>query len=66
MRLIRTHKACRKCHYLLPKKKNICPVCGNDSFSDRWRGLIIVINKDSYIANLMGIEKEGYYAVKVL
>ena len=66
MRLIRTHKVCRNCNHLVLKKESRCPVCGEDNFSDRWRGLIIVLDKSSYVAGLMGIEKEGYYAVKVV
>lgn len=66
MKLVRSHKACRKCHHLIPKKQSICPACGGDSFSDRWRGLIILMDKDSYVCEVMDLEREGYYAVKVL
>lgn len=66
MRLTRGYKVCRSCRYILPKRDTTCPACGGDSFSDRWRGLILILDKDSSIAKLMGIEKEGYYAVKVL
>lgn len=59
-------KACRKCHHLVLKKEVKCPICGSDTFSDRWRGLIVVMDKESFVASLLGVSKEGYYAVKVL
>lgn len=66
MRLASKFKACRKCKYLVPKDESTCPVCGFNEFSDKWSGLIIVIDVNSFIAKKLNITKEGYYAVKIL
>ncbi len=66
MRRSSAFKACRKCHHLVQKKETKCPICGSESFSDRWHGLVVIIDKDSFVAELLGISQEGYYAVKVL
>ncbi len=66
MRRASAFKACRKCRYLVQKKETKCPVCGSENFSDRWRGLVVIIDKDSFVAELLEIPQEGYYAVKVL
>ncbi len=66
MRRSSLFKACRNCHYLVPKKVSICPICGSKSFSDRWRGLVIILDTSSLVAKLLNISKEGSYAIKVL
>lgn len=59
-------KACVNCKMLVDKKEKICPNCGGKDFSDEWSGMVIVFNvKESQIASLLNIKKEGMYAVKV-
>ncbi len=59
-------KACTNCKALIDKKEKICPNCGGKNFSDDWSGMVIVLNvKESQIASLLKITKEGMYAIKV-
>ncbi len=58
-------KVCRKCKAIVDKKVNKCPVCGSETFTTRWEGVLIIISTDSYIAKYLGINMEGDYAVKI-
>lgn len=53
-------KACRNCRTLTEEK--ICPNCRSTNLSTTWKGVIIIINKDSELAKFLKIEKEGTYA----
>lgn len=55
---------CKKCKYFTDE--NVCPVCKNNSFSTNWQGRIqfLDVNK-SMIAQKMGVDVEGEYAIKV-
>ena len=66
MRRSSLFKACRNCHYLVQKKTGTCPICGSKSFSNRWHGLAIILDTDSFVAKLLNISKEGSYAIRVL
>ncbi len=58
-------KACRNCRRLVPEDEKKCPVCGNESFTRFWRGMVIVIDPScSEIAKEMGIEYPGPYAIR--
>ncbi|TFF86580.1 DNA-directed RNA polymerase, subunit E'' [Candidatus Thorarchaeota archaeon] len=65
-------KACRQCHYLT--SENICPNCKSTNLSTSYTGIVVILpprNADedprdtSYIADRLGIEKPGKYALKV-
>ncbi len=57
-------KACKICSYLSEEKK--CPACGNDEFSTKWKGEIIIANPEkSVTAKKLGITKSGRYALSV-
>jgi DNA-directed RNA polymerase subunit E" len=59
-------KACTKCKALVPHEVSKCPVCGNESFTDNWSGMIIVIDPEkSKIAKSLGIKVPGKYAIRV-
>ncbi len=57
-------KACRRCRALAPREANRCPVCGSTDLSEDWEGAIIVIG-DSSVAERLGIERQGRYAIRV-
>ena len=57
-------KACRKCHMI--SVESICPNCKSTSLSDDWTGIFILIDaENSGIAEKMGANKPGKYAVRV-
>ena len=59
-------KACRRCKSLVPRDANVCPVCGSNSLSEDWEGVVIIVDVEkSKIAKSLGIEKPGRYAIKV-
>jgi len=58
-------KVCRKCKAIVDKTVNKCPVCGSESFTTRWEGMILIIDLDSYVAKFLNITKEGEYAVQI-
>jgi len=55
-------KACRKCKLITEEKE--CPNCKTSKLSNRWYGLLVVLDEDSEINKEMGI-KPGKYALKV-
>nr|MCL7343462.1 DNA-directed RNA polymerase, subunit E'' [Candidatus Aramenus sulfurataquae] len=58
-------KACKNCKALVPEDQAVCPVCGGSSFTDEWEGMVIVIDKNSEVAQLMGVEKPWRYAINL-
>ena len=62
----RGRSVCRKCKYIIEEKTDTCPVCGSRDFSGRWSGFMIILSLDSKVAELMDVEKEGRYAIKIL
>jgi DNA-directed RNA polymerase subunit E" len=56
-------KACKNCQKLT--EENVCPVCGSTELSNRWTGLVIIINTESEIAKKLNITVPGEYALKV-
>ncbi len=59
-------KACRKCKYIVDSKVNECPVCGSKDFTTRWSGFIIVLDEATRLKDMLPLEKEGMYAVKIM
>ncbi len=58
-------RACRNCFYIVPRG-TICPNCKNNSFSNRWSGLLVVIDPSkSMIAERLNIKSKGKYALSV-
>lgn len=57
-------KVCKNCHRIVEGK--VCPICNESSFSDEWRGLIIVVDPEkSQIAGKMNVDTPGHYALRV-
>jgi DNA-directed RNA polymerase subunit E" len=43
-----------------------CPVCGSDKLTDRWSGLLYIVNPEtSEVAKRIGIKMPGKYAAKI-
>ncbi len=56
-------KVCEKCKMFVKGDK--CPGCGSSSFSEFYRGRIVVIDPEkSEIAKKLNIKNKGEYAVK--
>ncbi len=60
-------KACKKCGTLIPRKENVCPVCGSTEIeSERWSGVLIVLDpENSEVAKKLGIDKPVFKAIIV-
>jgi len=57
-------KACKHCKFFV--EGDVCPVCKNNQFSTVWQGRIYIVDpKKSDIAQKIGIEVKGEYALKV-
>ena len=58
-------KACRNCKKMV-EDGEICPACQSDDLSDRFSGLLIVLDPEkSEIAKISEVKSPGRYAVKV-
>ncbi|MFP3949737.1 MAG: transcription elongation factor subunit Spt4 [Candidatus Micrarchaeia archaeon] len=58
-------KACRNCRKIVEEGET-CPVCGSDELSDRFSGMLIVLDPEkSEIGKITEIKAPGRYAVKV-
>jgi len=56
-------KVCKKCKLFVDGP--VCPVCKGNQFSTVWQGRINVLDANkSAIANKIGIEIKGEYAIK--
>ncbi|OYT48971.1 MAG: DNA-binding protein [Desulfurococcales archaeon ex4484_42] len=63
---LKPFKACTKCKYLVPHEVGKCPICGSESFTDEWSGMVIIIDVDkSEIAKMLDIKVPGRYAIKL-
>ncbi|KXB06198.1 hypothetical protein AKJ53_01070 [candidate division MSBL1 archaeon SCGC-AAA382F02] len=57
-------KACKNCNRIV--EGDVCPVCKKSSFSNEWRGYVIILNpEESQIAERMGVDTPGSYALRV-
>jgi len=56
---------CRSCKAFFDEGAS-CPVCKKNSFTNSWQGRVHFIDAEkSVIAQKMGVEKEGEYAIKI-
>ncbi|MCK5415295.1 MAG: DNA-directed RNA polymerase subunit E [Thermoplasmata archaeon] len=56
-------KACKSCYHIT--EMDICPLCGGE-LSKEWQGYLIILDHDrSLIAQKMGIQANGRFALKV-
>ncbi|MFB6089085.1 MAG: transcription elongation factor subunit Spt4 [Candidatus Aenigmatarchaeota archaeon] len=56
-------KACKNCRRLV--KGNVCPACKTDDLTTGWKGLAIILDPESEIAEKMDIKAPGRYAIKM-
>ena len=57
-------KACTSCKMFVDEDS--CPDCKSSQFSTIWKGRINILDvKKSVIAQKVGYEKEGEYAIKI-
>jgi DNA-directed RNA polymerase subunit E" len=57
-------RACTDCKRIV-EDSDECPVCKNNVLSDSWSGLVIVYDSDSEIAEEVGVQTPGRYAIRV-
>ena len=58
-------KACKTCKLLLLADAQECPTCRTAQFVLNWKGRVIVLDKgQSRVAQKMGLEQEGEFAIK--
>ncbi|MFW5704789.1 MAG: transcription elongation factor subunit Spt4 [Nanoarchaeota archaeon] len=55
-------KVCKECGGLTTGDK--CPICGNKQFLDKYKGKTIIFDKESVVAEKLGKDKEGSYALR--
>lgn len=57
-------KVCKGCKLFV--EGNECPVCKGNQFSTNWQGRLTILDANkSLIANKIGINVKGEYAIKV-
>lgn len=57
-------KACKNCNRIV-EDSDECPVCKNNDLSDSWSGLVVIYDDESEIAEKLGIQTPGSYAIRV-
>ena len=56
-------RACKECGCITTEQQ--CPVCNNQSFVEKFKGIVTVLNaRDSDVAVKLGIRENGKYALK--
>jgi len=58
-----SEKACTDCKRIV-EDSDECPVCKNNVLSDSWSGLVVIYDTDSEIAEEMGVQTPGRYAIR--
>lgn len=56
-------KACKLCRRLV--SGDMCPACKGSDLTKNWKGVVVIIDPDSEIAEVMDIKAPGRYAIKV-
>ncbi len=57
-------KACKNCNRIVDGADE-CPVCKNNDLSNSWSGLVVIYDPESEIAEKLGIQTPGRYAIRV-
>lgn len=56
--------ACRKCKFVTSGK--VCPACKSSDLTPDWIGIALVLSPESsQIAQTLGVNRKGKYALKV-
>lgn len=56
-------KACKSCRRLV--EGNECPACKKSDLTKNWKGMVIILDSESKIADIMDIKTPGKYAIKM-
>jgi len=56
-------KACTDCKRIVEDSSE-CPVCKSNVLSDSWSGLVVIYDTDSEIAEELGVQTPGRYAIR--
>jgi RNA polymerase subunit RPABC4/transcription elongation factor Spt4 len=58
-------KVCKQCGYLSASTEKKCENCGSQQFLDKYKGKAVIFDpKESTVAQKMGVEYAGTYALK--
>lgn len=60
---MKSEKVCRKCKRFV--KESECPICNEKSFSRAWKGVVIINDTNSEIAQAVGAKLPGKYCIWV-
>ncbi|MEK6852622.1 MAG: transcription elongation factor subunit Spt4 [Nanoarchaeota archaeon] len=55
-------KVCKKCRIFVDG--STCPICKDNQFTENWKGRILVFSEESELAQKLGINGKGEYAIK--
>lgn len=61
--MAKNEKACKNCRRLV--EGNECPACKTSDLTKNWKGMTIIIDPDSKIAETMEIKTPGKYAIRM-
>lgn len=61
---IMAERACTDCKRIV-EESDECPVCKSNVLSNSWSGLVVVYDADSQIAEEVGVQTPGQYAIRV-
>lgn len=61
--MAKKERTCKNCMRLV--QGNECPACKTSDLTKNWKGMAIIVDPDSKIGEVMGIETPGKYAVKM-
>ncbi|MBI5355844.1 MAG: hypothetical protein HZB68_05305 [Candidatus Aenigmarchaeota archaeon] len=56
-------KVCRDCRRVV--EGNECPICKSTDMTNKWRGVVVVIDPNSEIAQHMKLSVQGKYAIEL-
>ena len=56
-------KVCRTCRRVVESGE--CAICKSDDTTNKWRGVIVIIDTESEIAKQMEITMSGRYAIEL-
>jgi len=59
-------KACRKCKALNSHDAQQCWNCGGNIFTIHWDGFVMILSEESELMEVLGVDKVGYYAIKII
>ncbi|MFP4116505.1 MAG: transcription elongation factor subunit Spt4 [Candidatus Aenigmatarchaeota archaeon] len=61
--MAKREKACKECRRLIQGSE--CPACKTSDLTKNWEGMAIIIDPESELAQTIGIETPGKYAIKM-